>query len=160
MSPQFFQPGHRGQRPHSLAGVGGLELRSSEMFGRDESSFNLRCCAARFLIETTGLPLQTERQCRRLMWPLLPHVGSPPRWRYRIVGLRWWWRRVCRRNRRDLKDVASQHTQEDKARASQAREETCKEWKCCHWFNPQRDQTGDASRAAQTAQGNNDRRDH
>jgi len=49
----------------------------------------LRCCANRspiFLAETTGLRLQTERQCRRLMWPFLPRLGSPPRWRYRHCG--------------------------------------------------------------------------
>jgi hypothetical protein len=45
---------------------------------------------------------------------------------------------VCRCNRKDLKDVAPQHTQQDEGRASQAREETCKEWKGCLGFNPRR----------------------
>jgi hypothetical protein len=67
---------------------------------------------------------------------------------------------VCRHNRKDLKDVAPQHIQQAEGRASQAREETCREWKGCLGFKPRRDQTEDGSRPAQTAQGNNDRRDH
>jgi Protein of unknown function (DUF3489) len=60
---------------------------------------------------------------------------------------------VCRRNRKDLKDVAPQHIQPHEGRASQAREETYKEWKGCLGFSPRRDQTGGGSRAAQTDQG-------
>src|SRR5436305_12903286 len=67
---------------------------------------------------------------------------------------------MCRRNRKDLKDVAPQHTRQAEGHASQAREETCKEGKGCLGFNQRRDQSGDGSRPAQTAPGDNDRRDH
>src|SRR5262249_48476323 len=80
------------RRPDCLAGVTGLELRSSETLGGANQASTLRCCADRtptFLAETTGLPLQTERQCRRLMWPFLPRLGSRPAGDTAIVGLRW-----------------------------------------------------------------------
>ena len=59
-----------------LAGAGGFELRNSERLGTGEPSYPemLRQRKPVFLAEATGLPLQTERQCRRLMWPFLPRL--------------------------------------------------------------------------------------
>ena len=74
---QILASGTWPQRPDWLAGVGGLELRNLETLGRGKSSI------------TTGLPLQTERQCRRLTWPLLPRLGSRPAGDSATVGLRW-----------------------------------------------------------------------
>src|SRR5947209_3499363 len=41
------------------------------------------------LAESTGLPLQTERQCPRIDAGLRPHLGSRPAGDTATVGLRW-----------------------------------------------------------------------
>jgi hypothetical protein len=66
----------------------GIRRRS----GGANQALILRCRANRspiFLAEATGLPLQTERQCRQLMWPFLPRLGSRPAGDTATVGLRW-----------------------------------------------------------------------
>ena len=67
-----------------------------------------------------------ERQCHhdeiRAGWPYPDPapLAMPPLWGFGGDGAR------AVANRKDLKDVASQHTQQDKGRACQAREEACK----------------------------------
>jgi hypothetical protein len=72
--------------------VARLELWNSETLGRGEPSFNpemVRKQKPDILYRTTGLPLQTERQYRWLMWPFLPRLGSRPAGDSATVGLRW-----------------------------------------------------------------------
>src|SRR5271169_4219881 len=69
----------------------GWRTRTSEFgdVGRGNQALTLKCCANRspiILAETTGLRLQTERQCRHVDAGLLASSRILPRWRYRHCG--------------------------------------------------------------------------